>query len=233
MRSINVILANFSLSSKFLRELLRLQKYSAPVLAAIFLSLLSACLYRVNLEPPVSPKVDLAEYQPLALLPIQDATGHPASGSNLYPIIRDSLEKKGYHLVEEIKVVSTLEEMRLTALLILSDRDSLKKVAERLKARLIMIASLPEYRVQKSRLGSQSVQSWDGESFTDQVLPTYFGGSSQVRLILRIFESEKGELVWMSAGTIHASRDSAEIYGRELAERLLISLPPVSPPSTK
>jgi hypothetical protein len=187
----------------------------------------------VNLEPPVSPKVDPVAYQPLALLPIQDASGHPASGSNLYPIIRDSLEKKGYNLVEEIKVVNALEEMKLTSLLLLSDRDSLKKVAERLKARLIMIASLPEYKVQKSRIGSQSVQAWDGESFTEQVLPTYFGGSSQVRLILRLFESEKGELVWMSEGTIRASRESAENYARTLAERLLRSLPPVSPPSAK
>jgi hypothetical protein len=216
-----------------LRSLLGLQKYSVLTLAAIFLCQLGACLYRVNLEPPVSPKVDLAEYQPLALLPIQDASGHPASGSNLYPIIRDSLEKKGYTLVEEIKVVSALEEMKLTSLHLLSDRDSLKKVAERLKAGLLMIATLPEYRVQKSRMGSQSVQVWNGDSFTDQVLPTYFGGSSQVRLILRMFESQKGELVWMSGGTIHASSDSADAYERKLAERLLMSLPPVSPPSTK
>ena len=216
-----------------MRNLLRLQKYSVPILAVIFLSLLGACLYRVNLEPPVSPKVDLAEYQPLALVPVQDASGHPASGSSLYPIIRDSLEKKGYTLVEEIKVVNALEEMKLTSLHLLSDRDSLKKVAERLKAGLLMIATLPEYRVQKSRMGSQSVQVWNGDSFTDQVLPTYFWGSSQIRLVLRMFESEKGELVWMSGGTIHASGDSADAYERKLAERLLMSLPPVSPPSTK
>jgi hypothetical protein len=216
-----------------LRDLLRLKKYSVPILAAIFISLQGACFYRVNLEPPASPKVDPAKYQPLALLPIQDASGHPASGSDLYPIIRDSLEKKGYSLVSESEVVSTLDEMRLTSPLLLSDLDSLKKVAERLKAKLLMIATLPEYKVQKSRLGSQSVQMWDGESFTDQMLPTYFGGSSQVRLILRMFESEKGELVWMSEGTIRASRDSAEAYARKLAERLLKDLPSVSPPSPK
>jgi hypothetical protein len=123
--------------------------------------------------------------------------------------------------------------MRLTSPLLLADLDSLKKVAERLKAKLLMIATLPEYKVQKSRLGSQSVQMWDGESFTDQMLPTYFGGSSQVRLILRMFEWEKGELVWMSEGTIRASRDSVETYARKLAERLLMSLPSVSPPSPK
>ena len=210
-----------------------LQNYSVPILGVICLCLLGGCFYRVNLEPPVSPKVDPAKYQPLALLPVQDASGHPASGSDLYPVIRDSLEKKGYNLVSESEVASALEEMKLTSLLLPADLDSLKKVAERLKARLLMIATLPEYRVQKSRLGSQSLQVWDGETFTDQMLPTYFGGSSQVRLILRMFESEKGELVWMSEGTIRASRDSAETYARKLAERLLMSLPPVHLPSVQ
>jgi len=208
-----------------------LQNYSVPILGVICLCLLGGCFYRVNLEPPVSPKVDPAKYQPLALLPVQDASGHPASGSDLYPIIRDSLEKKGYTLVSELEVVNTLAEMKLTSPLLLSDLDALKKVAVRLKAGLLMIATLPEYKVQKSRLGSKPVQMWDGESFTEQMLPTYFGGSSEVRLILRMFESEKGELVWMSEGAIRASRDSAETYAQKLAERLLRGLPSVSPPS--
>jgi len=216
-----------------LRNLLGLQEYLVPILAAAFFSLSGACLYRVNLEPPVSPKVDPAKYQPLALLPIQDASGHPASGMDLYPLLRDSLEKKGYNLVSEAEVASVLDEMKLASPLLLSDLDSLKKVAERLKAKLLMIATLPEYKVQKSRLGSQPVQMWDGETFTEQMLPTYFGGSSQIRLILRMFESEKGELVWMSEGTIHASRDSAETYARKLAERLLRGLPSLTPPSPK
>jgi len=210
-----------------------LQEYLVPILAAAFFSLSGACLYRVNLEPPVSPKVDPAKYQPLALLPIQDASGHPASGMDLYPLLRDSLEKKGYNLVSEAEVASVLDEMKHASPLLLSDLDSLKKVAERLKAKLLMIATLPEYKVQKSRLGSQPVQMWDGETFTEQMLPTYFGGSSQIRLILRMFESEKGELVWMSEGTIHASRDSAETYARKLAERLLRGLPSLTPPSPK
>jgi len=214
-----------------LRDLLGLKKYSVPILGVICLCLLGGCFYRVNLEPPVSPKVDPAKYQPLVLLPVQDASGHPASGSDLYPIIRDLLEKKGYTLVSELEVVNTLAEMKLTSPLLLSDLDALKKVAVRLKAGLLMIATLPEYKVQKSRLGSKPVQMWDGESFTEQMLPTYFGGSSEVRLILRMFESEKGELVWMSEGTIRASRDSAETYAQKLAERLLRGLPSVSPPS--
>jgi hypothetical protein len=216
-----------------LRNFPGLQRCLIPILAAAFLSLLGGCFYRVNLEPPVSLKVDPAKYQPLALLPVQDASGHPASGSDLYPIIRDSLEQKGYSLVSESEVASTLEEMKLSPPLLLSDPDSLKKVADRLKAGLLMIATLPEYKVQKSRLGSQSVQMWDGESYSDKMLPAYFGGNSQVRLSLRMFESEKGTLVWISEGTIRASRDSVQTYARMLAERLLTSLPSISPPSPK
>jgi hypothetical protein len=177
--------------------------------------------------------MDPKEYQPVALLPLPAVPGPTDPGAELYPFIRDSLEKKGYTLVKEAEIYEALEEMKLNPLLLLSDRDSRIKLGERLKARLLMIGTLPEYRVQKSHLGSQSFETFDGESFSALLLPTYFRGSSQVHLILRIFESEKGDLVWMSEGTIRASSDSAGTYSRKLAARLLQSLPPVSPPTAK
>jgi len=191
------------------------------------------CFYRVTLEPAVSLKMDPKEYQPVALLPLPAPPGPADPGAELYPFIRDSLGKKGYTLVKEAEVSEALEEMKLNPLLLLSDRDSRIKVGERLKAKLLMIGTLPEYRVQKSHLGSQSIEAFDGESFTALLLPTYFRGSSQVHLILRIFESKKGDLVWAAEGTIKASSDSAGTYSQKLADRLLQSLPPVSPPSAK
>ena len=188
------------------------------------------CFYRVTLEPPKSIKIDPKEYQPVALLPFPAPPSLQDAGSELYPFIRDSLGKKGYTLVKEEDILEALEEMKLNPLLLLSDQDSRKKVGERLKAGLLMIGTLPEYNVQKSHLGSKSVEAFDGESFTSLLLPTYFRGSSQVRLILRIFESRKGNLVWMSDGTIKASSASAGPYSQKLADRLLESLPPVSPP---
>jgi hypothetical protein len=185
------------------------------------------------LEPPVSLKIDPKEYQPVALLPLHAAPAPTDPRAELYPFLLDSLEKKGYTLVKEEEILEALEEMKLNPLLLLSDQDSRKKVGERLKAGLLMIGTLPEYRVQKSQLGSKSVEAFDGESFTSLLLPTYSRGSSQVRLILRIFESRKGDLVWMSEGTIKAPSDSAGTYSQKLADRLLQSLPPVSPPSAK
>jgi len=132
--------------------------------------------------------------------------------------------------VKDAEVLEALEKMKLNPVLLVSERDSRIKICERLKARLLMIGILPEYRVQKSYLGSQSFEAFDGKSFSDRLLPTYFRGSSQVHLVLRIFEAQKGELVWLSKGTIRASSDSAGTYSRELADRLLQSLPPVPLP---
>jgi hypothetical protein len=193
------------------------------------------CLYRVTLEPIISLKIDPKEYQPVALLPVQAAAGQPDSGSSLYPLIRDSLKKKGYSLVEEAEVSQAIEEMKMNPQLLISDQDSRVKLGERLKAKLLMIGTLPAYRVQKSHLGSESFETWRSEtfSFSEILLPSFFRGSSEIRLILRLFESKKGELVWMSEGTIRASSDSARTYERKLADRMLESLSPASPPSTK
>ncbi len=188
------------------------------------------CFYRVTLEPAVSLKIDPREYQPVALLPLHAASGPADAGAELYPFLRDSLQEKGYALVKEEEVLVALEEMNLNPVLLVSERDSRIKICERLKARLLMIGILPEYKVQKSYLGSQSSEAFDGQSFSDRLLPTYFRGSSQVHLVLRIFEAQKGDLVWLSKGTIKASSDSAGTYSRKLADRLLQSLPPVSPP---
>jgi hypothetical protein len=205
---------------------------SIPYLLLILFLFISpwGCFYRVTLEPAVSLKIDPREYQPVALLWLPAAPGTADAGSELYPFIRDSLRKKGYTLVKDAEVLEALEEMKLNPALLVSEQDSRIKICERLKARLLMIGFLPEYRVQKSYLGSQSFEAFDGKSFSDRLLPTYFRGSSQIHLILRIFEAQKGELVWLSKGTIRASSDSAGTYSRELADRLLQSLPSVPLP---
>ena len=192
-----------------------------------------ACFSRITLEPGVSLKIDPKEYQPVALLPVQPATGQPDSGSSLYPFLWDSLQKKGYTLVEEAAVLLALEQMELSPQLLISDPNSRMNFAERVKAKLLMIGTLPDYRVQKSRLGSQATETHASDSYSEVLLPAYFRGSSEIRLILRLFESKKGDLVWKSEGIIRASSDSAETYDRKLAERLLENLPPASPPAAK
>lgn len=230
---IYIILSKSLRKSKPLKKSARSKPYLLFLLTFLLFGSSWACFYRVTLEPMVSLKIDPKEYQPVALLPVHSATGQPGSGSDLYPIIRDSLKKKGYLLVEEAAVSQALEEMELNPHLLISDQNSRMKFGERLKAKLLMIGTLPEYHVQKSHLGSQSVETWHSDSFSEMLLPAYFRGSSEIRLILRLFESNKGDLVWMSEGTIRASNDSAQTYERKLADRLLESLLPASPPATK
>jgi hypothetical protein len=230
---IQTILSKSLRKSKPLKKTVGLKPYLSLLLAFLLLGSSWACFYRVALEPVIALKIDPKEFQPVALLPVQAAMGQPDSGSGLYPFIRDSLIKKGYTLLEEAEVSRVLEEMELTPHLLISDQNLRMNFGERLKAKLLMMGTLPEYRVQKSHLGSQSVETWHSDSYSEMLLPAYFRGSSEIRLILRMFESQKGELVWLSEGTIRASSDSAETYGRKLAGRLLESLPLASPPAAR
>jgi hypothetical protein len=227
------ILSEFLRKSKPLKNTGRLKPFLLLLLTFLLFGSSWACISRITLEPVVSLKIDPKEYQPVALLPVQPATGQPDSGSSLYPFIRDSLQNKGYTLVDEAVVTLALEEMDLTTQLLISNPDSRMKFGERLKAKLMMIGTLPEYRVQKSRWGTESTETWNSDSFSEVLLPAYFRGSSEIRLILRLFESKKGDLVWKSEGLIRVPSDSAESYDRKLAERLLENLPPASPPAAK
>jgi hypothetical protein len=166
--------------------------------------------------------VDPKEYQPVALLPLPALPARrirfrfiPSSGCP---------GEKGYTL----KRRSQRLWKKCRTLLLLSDRFP-EKVGERLKAGLLMIGTFPNigcrnptWEVNPSRLLTAK-PSVPGPS-------TYFRGSSQIRLVLRIFESKKGDLVWVAEGTIKASSDSAGTYSQKLADQLLQSLPPVSPP---
>ena len=198
------------------------------VLLSVTLLFLPGCFSRLNVGTPYSLKIDPKEYQPVVLLPILSAPDQPESGSALYSFIRDNLEGKGYILAKEPEVSAALEELRLTPLLLLSDSAGLIKLGQRLKAKLLFIGTIPEYKVQKSYWGASSFQVWD-QPFEYATLPTYHLGTCQIKVFLRMFEAEKGELVWGAEGTIRASSASGEVYARKLAERLLEELPSTFP----
>ena len=82
--------------------------------------------------------------------------------------------------------------------------------------------------MKKSYWGAQTLPVYREDS-DGMTLPTYFQGSSRVRLALRMFEPERGSLVGMAEGTIRGAGDSAGTYGRRLIERLLDELPQVAP----
>ena len=198
-----------------------------PPLVFLLFLLPGGCFYDLNLEAPSVLNVNPNEYQPVVFFPIPDASGHPESGADLYSFIRGSLKEKGYVLVKEEAVAEVLEEMKLTTLLLLSDPDALVEIGERLEAKLLIIGTIPEYKVQKSYWGAETFQVWDRDSGDYLSLPTYHRGASQIRLILRFFESETGSLVWVAEGGIRAPSASPEEYAKKLAERLLRDLPSI------
>jgi hypothetical protein len=212
-----------------LRKPIRNRKFFFPVLVSILLFLPAGCYYRLDVGPPSSPNINSKDYQAVVLFPIPDAPGQPESGADLSSFIRESLEKKGYVLVKQDAVSEILEEMKLTPRFLLSDPDSLLKIGDRLKAKLLIIGTLAEYKVQKAYWDSQTMRGWNQEEYESLSLPTYHWGSSQIRLILRMFESETGALVWVNEGSIRVSGNSTKLYGEKLAERLLKDLPPVLP----
>jgi hypothetical protein len=212
-----------------LRKPIRNRNFFFPVLVSLFLFLPAGCFYRLDVEPPSSPNINPKDYQPVVLFPIPDASGQPESGADLSSFIRESLEKKGYVLVKQDAVSEILEEMKLTPALLLSDPDSLVKIGERLKAKLLIIGTFAEYKVQKAYWDAQTMRGWNREEYESLSLPTYHWGTSQIRLILRIFESETGAPVWVTEGSIRVSGNSTKLYGENLAERLLKDLPPVPP----
>jgi hypothetical protein len=200
-----------------------------PLVFLLFLSP-AGCFYDLNLEAPPPLNINPGEYQPAVFFPIPDASGHPESGAVLYAFIRSFLEEKGYVLIKEDAVLKVLEDMKLTTLLLLSDPDALVKIAELLNARLLIIGTIPEYTVQRSSWGTETFPvDRDGGDYLS--LPAYHQGKSQIRLVLRFFESGSGSLLWVAEGGIRAPSSNAEEYGKRLAARLLRDLPPIRRPT--
>ncbi|HYB19351.1 MAG TPA: hypothetical protein VEH09_00400 [Thermodesulfobacteriota bacterium] len=208
-----------------MRDRVKRNNLLLPPLVFLLLFLPAGCFYDLNLEAPSALNINPKKYQRVIFFPIPDAYGHPGSGVTLYSFIRGFLKEKGYVLVNEEAVAAVLEEMKLTTLLLLSDPEALVKIAERLEAKLLIIATIPEYKIQKSYWGPETFQVWDHDGDDYLSLPAYHRGTSQVRVILRFFESETGSLIWVAEGGIRAPSANAEESGRKLAERLLRDLP--------
>ena len=185
----------------------------------------AGCLYNLNLKKPYPLPGNLKDYQPIAVLPIQDATGHRDSGSNLYSAARSLLAEKGYNLVDPSETSETMEELRLTPQALLSDQASLAEVSERLGARLLVVGTILEYRLQKSYVRSEDFQVWEGGSYEYRTLPTYHYGTCEIGLKLRIVDPKKGSVVWTAEGTIRGPNAAAQALGRRLVNRLLKDIP--------
>lgn len=190
------------------------------------------CFYKLDLEKVNPLNVDLKNLQPIALLPIQDFPGVPESGSNLVFPVQDFLVGKGYHPINPSEVSQVLEELDLTPQNLLADPLSLRKVNERLQAKLFLAGSILEYRVEKSFIRSKDVpvwDVWDGPGYRYQTLPTYYQGTCQMRLRLSLLDPVKGSMIWMAEGTVNGPGRSIKALEKKLVEGLLGNFPSLLP----
>jgi hypothetical protein len=196
------------------------------LLLALIIVLFSAgCIYRLNLDRSYPLKVNLKDFQPLAVLPIRDAAGYPESGVTLYLSAQHFLAQKGYILVNPSEVARAMAELNLTPENLLSDPTALANASKLMKARLLVVGTILEYNFQKSYVNSQELQVWDGAVYQYRTLPTYHQGICQMRLRLRMLDPENGSLVWLAEGSTSGPSSSAEVLKEKLVERLLESLP--------
>lgn len=194
-------------------------------LALMIVLLSTGCSYRLKLDRSYPLKVNLKDFQPLAVLPIRDAAGYAESGVTLYLSAQHFLTQKGYNLVNPSEVVRAMAELNLTPENLLSDHPALAHASKLMKARLLVVGTILEYNFQKSYVSSQDVQVWDGAVYQYRTLPTYYQGTCQMRLRLRMLDPEKGSLVWLAEGSTSGPSRSAEVLKEKLVERLLESLP--------
>lgn len=142
----------------------------APRRKALFASLgvlisylsLGGCLYNLNVDKSFSREVNFKDFQPVAILPIPDASGYPQSGSDLNSFIYTFLAAKGYNLIPPGEVFAVLQEFGLTPPNLIANPSSLIKTNERLKAKLLITGTLLEYSLQKPYVRSESFQVWEG-----------------------------------------------------------------------
>jgi hypothetical protein len=173
-------------------------------------------------------EVNIRDYQPIAFLPVSEASGFPESAAKLNGFIRARLAAKGFSLLNPEDVSLALEEVGLithTSQKLLAQPASLRQLGERLKVKLIFAGTLLDYHLQKSYIRSTAFPVWDGTMYDYRSLPTYHQGAGQIRLKLMLFAPEKGSVVWMAEGTARGPSSSAEALGENLVNRLLADLP--------
>ena len=188
----------------------------------------AGCFYKLHLGEVDDPPVDLKSLQPIALLPIQDFPGYPESGAILVTPVQESLVKKGWSLIRPSQTSPVLEEFELRPQNLLADPSSLMKVNGRLHAKLFLVGTILEYRVEKSFIRRQDFPVWDvwsGPGYEYWSLPTYHPGTCQMGLRLSLLDPEKGSVIWKAEGRASGQSCSMDDLAKKLVEGLLAKLP--------
>ena len=162
------------------------------------LILATGCFTHLAVDRSAPPAVDLKDYQPVAILPSSDAPGFAGSGSLLRAATQEVLKAKNFAVTAPEKGGAF---------------------------RITLVATFLDYRRQKSYISSSTSQVWPGASYEYQSLPTYHQGSCEMKVRLKMLDSEKGALIWTAEGTGRGPSGFEERILRHLVEDLLKDLP--------
>ncbi len=223
------ILANSPGRSKPVKDLRGRRDLVAALLIPVAFLLFAGCLRDLKLEKPWPLRVDPRDYQPVALLPIQDPRESPGAGDLLSSAAQDLLTLKRYTLIDPAKVSEALGELGVTPQALLMDQASRVKLTERLGVKALIVGTILEYRLEKSYVRSESFVVWEGATYDYRTLPTYHQGMCQIGVKFRLVEAETGDLLWATEGAIRGPSSAAESVGKRLVNRLLGDLPSILP----
>jgi len=183
------------------------------------------CFTSLAVAPSPPPAVDMRNDQPMAVLPPPDAAGFTGSGSLLLKINYELLKAKNFVVIPPEKGVHVLQEMAHPAQEVSRTPGLLRRFAESIGSPIVMVPIFLDYRPQKSYISSSTSQVWQGASYEYQSLPTYYQGFSEMKVCLKMFDSEKGEVVWTAEGKGRGPSGSEERILRHLVETLKKHLP--------
>ena len=197
----------------------------------ILVALILPCgCYHLAVDRSSPLRIDLKEFQPIAVLPLPAVRDDPKIASEISASVRDFLLEKGYLLVPPSVVNQGLEGIASSGSSLLSDSTSLHAFADRTRARLLLVASILEYHAQKSYISESTSQVWTGPVYSYETLPTYYQGMMDMRLALKLWDPQKNELVWMAEGHASGPTGTAALLAKGLVKRLLADLSPLPRP---
>jgi hypothetical protein len=183
------------------------------------------CFPSLTVDRSAPPAVDLKDYQPVAILPSPDAAGFAGSGSLLLTTSQEYLKTKNFIVTPPERGVPVLLDMNQTPEEVSRNAGLLRRFGEALRSRIVLVATILDYRTQKSYISSSTSQVWRGASYEYQSLPTYHQGISEIKVRLKMLDSEKGTAVWTAEGKGRGPSGSEERILRNLVEDLMKDLP--------
>ncbi len=208
--------------------------FGSPVRKSARLFLLAACgslifaagcFTFLNVEPSAPPLVDLQEYQPVAVLPAADAPGFAHSGALLLAASREFLQAKRFSVADPDRVTRALWDLNRDAEDVARSAALLRRFGETLRSRTVLLATISDYRRQKSYISPGTSQVWQGAAYEYQSLPTYHQGVCEMKLSLKLLDPQKATAVWKAEGRGRGPTGSEERILRQLVEDLLKDLP--------